>query len=406
MTQIEPPERVVSLSLLGMMLAAVIVPLNSTMIAIALPDISDDLSVGKGTAGTLVIVYLIVMLVGQPLGGRIGDQIGSRAAVILGLTGVALTSVIAVAVDVFVALVIVRGIQAIFAALLVPNAQAMIRATTPPEQAGRVFGMFGSVIGAGAALGPLIGGGLVALAGWQALFIVNVPIVVAAAAMIRTGDMTRRAPDKQAEGPAERGGTIWNRAFTGAFSTQALTVFGQYTLILVVPVMLDERGWSPGATGMILTALTIGMVVMGPPGGSFGDRHGRRRPAVIGIAIAFAMITIGATLGSSIAVWVLVVVLTGFGFGFGFAAPNLMTTAITWAPADRAATASGLYSMSRYSGSIPASSLFAAMVGTGTEGIDELLVIAAACAAAALAASSLLPDQAQPSPQPVRGVRN
>ena len=127
-------------------------------------------------------------------------------------------------------------------------------------------------------------------------------------------------------------------------------------------------------------------------------------PALIGIAVAFAMVTIAATLGTNIAVWALVVVLTGFGFGFGFAAPNLMTTAITWAPADRAATASGLFSTSRYSGSIPASSLFAAMVGTGREGIDELLVIAAVCAAAAVAASSLVPDQAQPSPRTTDGA--
>ena len=118
-TQIEPPARVISCSLPGMMLAAVIVPLNSTMIAIALPDISDDLSVGKGTAGNLVMIYLVVMLVGQPLGGRIGDRIGSCAAVVLGLSGVAVTSVLAPAVKVFVALVVIRGIQAVFAALLV-----------------------------------------------------------------------------------------------------------------------------------------------------------------------------------------------------------------------------------------------------------------------------------------------
>ncbi|MGI9602454.1 MAG: MFS transporter [Acidimicrobiales bacterium] len=380
-------------ALLGMMLAAVIVPLNSTMIAVALPDISSDLSVSTGTTGVLVVVYLVVMLVGQPIAGRLGDRIGYQRTIAVGLVGVGLASLAASLATVFAALVTARAVQAGFAALLVPNAQAVIRATTAPERRGRVFGLFGSMIGAGAAIGPLVGGAVTAVAGWPAVFLVNIPVVVAALVLIRRVD----EPAHQVGGPSAvepaPAGRIWNRAFSGAFSTQAFTTFGQYTLILVVPLVLDDRGWSAGAIGAAVTALTIGMVVMGPVGGTYGDRHGRRRPAVVGVGVAFVAVAVAALSGDQIMAALLIAVLLAYGFGFGFAAPSLMTAAIESAPVGRTATASGLFSTSRYTGSIPASLAFALIIGESTAGVDSLLIVATACAAAALATASLLPHR-------------
>jgi MFS family permease len=81
--------------ILGLGLAAMLVPLNSTMIAVALPEISDDFGIAQGTTGLLITVYLVVMLVGQPLAGRLADGLGSRRVVLGALLGFAACSIAA-----------------------------------------------------------------------------------------------------------------------------------------------------------------------------------------------------------------------------------------------------------------------------------------------------------------------
>ncbi|MCH7789738.1 MAG: MFS transporter, partial [Acidobacteria bacterium] len=73
--------------LVGLATAAALVPLNSTMIAVALPDVADDFDLSAGSAGVLVTIYLVVMLVGQPTMGRIIDVVGARRAISWALLG-------------------------------------------------------------------------------------------------------------------------------------------------------------------------------------------------------------------------------------------------------------------------------------------------------------------------------
>jgi MFS family permease len=378
-------------ALFGVMLAAVLVPLNSTMIAVALPEIASDLDVSRGTTGILVIVYLVVMLVGQPLSGRLGDAIGARRVLFVGLVGVGAASLAAAFVSSFPALVAARVGQAVFASVLSPNVQSIVRASTTAETRGRYFGFLGSMLGAGAALGPLIGGLVLAVAGWPAVFFVNLPVVFVALVLLRDGGVV--APTAEA-GLAESAATgrVVNRVFAGSFVAQAAATFGQYTLILVVPLVLDDRGWGSAAIGVAVSALTIGMVIMGPIGGRFGDRSGRRRPAAIGLAGALTALIVVAVPGDAVHGALLISVLVVFGAGFGFAAPSLMTAAIESVPERRTGTAGGVFATSRYTGSIPASVAFALVTGEGTIGVDGLLVAAAVVSILAVAATALLPS--------------
>jgi MFS family permease len=372
------------------MLAAVLVPLNSTMIAVALPEIASDLGVSKGATGILIIVYLVVMLVGQPLSGRLGDAIGARRVLFVGLVGVGVASLAAAFVSSFPALVAARVGQAVFASVLAPNVQSIIRASTTADTRGRYFGYLGSMLGAGAALGPLVGGLVLAVAGWPAVFFVNLPVIFVALVLQRSsGVVAVTVESDPAEGAAS--GRVVNRVFAGSFVAQAAATFGQYTLILVVPLVLDERGWGPAGIGVAVSALTIGMVIMGPIGGRFGDRRGRRRPAAIGLVGALVALSVVAVPGEAIHGALLISILVVFGAGFGFAAPSLMTAAIESVPARRTGTASGVFATSRYTGSIPASIAFALVTGEGTIGVDGLLVAAAVVSVLAVAATAMLP---------------
>ena len=165
-------------TIVGIALASTLVPLNSTMIAVALPTLADEFDITKGHAGVLITVYLVAMLVGQPTAGRLADQIGARRLAIIAVTGFGLCSAAAMFATTFATLVAIRAGQAIFASALSPSVQALVRKVTGSETRGRAFGLQGSVIGAGAGLGPVVGGLLLAAFGWRAIFAINLPIVI------------------------------------------------------------------------------------------------------------------------------------------------------------------------------------------------------------------------------------
>ena len=142
----------------GIALASALVPLNSTMIAVALPDIASDFDISTRQASVLVTVYLVAMLVGQPLAGRVVRRVGARRLAIDRDDGVRRL------------LGGGDGRGLVLAARRAPGAAGRVRVGADPERAGhaprarpgpqrgRAFGVQGSVIGVGAGLGPVIGG--------------------------------------------------------------------------------------------------------------------------------------------------------------------------------------------------------------------------------------------------------
>ena len=199
-------------TIVGIALASTLVPLNSTMIAVALPTLADEFDITKGRAGVLVTVYLVAMLVGQPTAGRIADRIGARRLAIIAVTGFGLCSAAAMFASTFAMLVAIRAGQAVFASALSPSVQALVRKVTDADTRGRAFGLQGSVIGAGAGLGPVVGGLLLAAFGWRAIFAINLPIVIVVLIVLATVGPRRgrRAgcPHRRRPGHAiERGST-------------------------------------------------------------------------------------------------------------------------------------------------------------------------------------------------------
>src|SRR5688500_14514105 len=122
------------LLLLTVALGSIVAPLNSTMLAVALPDIRESFDVGHGTVAWLVSSYLIAMAAAQPLGGRIGDQIGRERALSLGLLAFLAFSVGAALSTSFVVLVLMRTGQAVMGAAIIPNGAAMLRLSVAPSR--------------------------------------------------------------------------------------------------------------------------------------------------------------------------------------------------------------------------------------------------------------------------------
>lgn len=393
----DPPTKVRVATVVGIAAAAGLVPLNSTMIAVALPVVAADFEISTGTASGLVTVYLVAMLIGQPLAGRVADLVGDRRAVTWALVGLIITSLAAVFAPTFLWLVVARLAQACCAAALGPSVQSLLRAVTAPEEQGRTFGLMGSVLGVGAALGPVIGGVLTGAFGWEAIFLVNVPI--AAGALFAAGRTAPRPVSGRGGGPADvTDERILNRVFVVCFSAQALSTLAQYALLLLTPVILDARGWQSPSIGLVLSALTVGMIVMGPPGGRAGDVRGRRSPTTAGLAMAAVAVAVLWAAGPSVAPLVLVAALAMFGVGLGVATPNLMSAALASVSMSRTGSAAGVLSMSRYVGSITTSLTISAVLTSDASGTRVVLALSFVATAVAVLVATRLPSALAATP--------
>jgi MFS family permease len=376
----------------GIALASALVPLNSTMIVVALPEIARDFDITKAHASVLITVYLAAMLLGQPLAGRLADVIGARRLALLAVTGFGLFSGIAMSARSFPMLVGIRALQAAFAAALSPSVQAMLRQLVSVQQRGKAFGLQGSIIGVGAGLGPVIGGLVTAGFGWHAIFGVNIPVVIVILLVLRRTPRPR--PSRRDAVVVGHSTTrLINGRFAAAFGTQAISTFTQYALLLAVPTVLDSRGWSAAAVGVGVSCLTVGIVVMGPLGGRLGDVHGRQRPVLVGLAAALAAVLASAVVGDHVASMMLLATVLIFGLGLGLATPSVMTAGIEAAPEGRIGAAAGLSSASRYVGSITAAVVLAGVVDDDGSGLSVLLGVCCVALALSLVCACGLPGR-------------
>lgn len=369
-------------TLAGAMAAVSLVPLNSTMIAVALPAIADDFQLEPGSTAVLVTAYLVVMMVLQPIAGRVGDQIGTRPSAIGALVGFGLASVLAAVAASFTVLLVARVLQAVAGAAMTPNVQAIVRANLADERRGRAFGVLGAGIGVGAAAGPVVGGVLLELAGWPAMFWASAIVTVGAVALLV------RVRPAVVDRTAGFSFTPLTRApFVAACTTQAAINLAMYTALLVVPVLLTARHWGEATIGLALLGLTAGMVVLGPVGGWVSDRVGRRAPVVAGAAVAVAGTALVATLGVTSPA-ALVFGLLGMGAGLGFAGASLQAAALEAVPVAMAGAAAGVLSTSRYIGSTAGTVAIALLMGEGAAGARSVLLLALAGAVVAVAAAT------------------
>jgi EmrB/QacA subfamily drug resistance transporter len=162
-------------------IAQLMVILDGTIVNIALPSAQHDLHFSNADRQWVVTAYSLAFGSLLLLGGRIGDMIGRKRALVIGLVGFAVASAIGGASVNFSMLVIARTIQGAFGALLAPSVLALLTTTfTDPDERGRAFGIYGAVAGAGGALGLLLGGILTSYASWRWTLFVNLAFAVSA----------------------------------------------------------------------------------------------------------------------------------------------------------------------------------------------------------------------------------
>lgn len=152
------------------------VALDGTIVAVANPAIGRDLQASLAELQWVTHGYLLGLAVFLITAGKLGDRFGHRRMYLVGVVGFVAASVAIALSSGVAALVAFRILQGLFGAVLSPAAMGLLRASFPPHRLGRAFGLFGSLLSAANAAGPIVGGVLVSAFGWQAAFYVNVPV--------------------------------------------------------------------------------------------------------------------------------------------------------------------------------------------------------------------------------------
>jgi EmrB/QacA subfamily drug resistance transporter len=186
---------------LAIVLAAEIMDLiDATITSIAAPSIVRDIGGGDTTMQWLAAAYTLAFAVGLITGGRLGDIYGRKRLFLIGATGFGAMSALCAVAWSPGSLVAFRALQGGFGALMIPQGLGMIKTLFPPKEMATAFGLWGPIMALSAIGGPILGGFLIdtdiAGLGWRTVFLINVPIAIAAVAAGVRFMVEARSPEK------------------------------------------------------------------------------------------------------------------------------------------------------------------------------------------------------------------
>ncbi|MCY7308601.1 MAG: MFS transporter [Rhodoferax sp.] len=166
---------------LGMLLPS----LGTSIANVALPTFAEAFSASFQKVQWVVLAYLLAtttLIVGV---GRMGDLFGRRRLLMVGIAIFSLASVLASMAPRLELLVAARALQGVGAAIMMALTMAMVSAVVPKARTGSAMGLMGTMSAVGTALGPSLGGVLIAQYGWQSIFLVNLPLGMLALVLVR-----------------------------------------------------------------------------------------------------------------------------------------------------------------------------------------------------------------------------
>ena len=354
-------------TLAAALLAAFTVVIDNTKVNVALPTLASAFAVDETTLQWIVESYVLAFAALLLLGGAVADRFGPTATMRAGLLAFAAGSAVAAAAPSAGVLVAARVLTGLAAALVMPATLAAVLASAPDDRSRGVAGWTG-VVALGVAVGPLVGGALLVVATWQALFWLNVPLAVGAAvAVSRTPRPAAPTTRFDIRGcvllagvmlglvaavteaprhawlvvPAGAGAALCAVAYArhqrrgepvlplalfrsprlrvaiGALSAMFGAIFG---VAFLLPQYLQVvRGVGPFGTGLYVLAYALVLVGSSLAAGAVARRH-RRLLVTSGLLAAAAVHALAAYgLGPATSVWALAAGLAVVGVGIGFA---------------------------------------------------------------------------------------
>lgn len=346
-------------ALAALSLATLLSALGTSIANVGLPVLARHFDVGFGAIQWVVLAYLAASTAMVALAGRLGDRYGRRRLLLGGIALFTAASIGCGLAPSLGLLVAARAAQGIGAAAMMALAMPFVGATVPKDRAGSAMGLLGTMSAAGTALGPSVGGAMVAAFGWPALFFAGVPLGVLALAMA----WAFLPPDGAV--PQARAGVApddRHALLLAGLAANALVTAVVMTTLVVGPFHLSGAlGLDSARTGLVMSCGPLAAALAGVPAGRAVDRYGAGRVALSGLACMLAGCALLALLPTSAGIpgYALPLAICTTGYALFQAANN---TAVMGAVAPgRRGAASGLLNLSRNLGLIAGASIMGAL---------------------------------------------
>lgn len=210
--------------------------LDATVITVALPAIGQDLGMTAADRSWLVNAFMLAFGGLLLIGGRVGDVVGHRRAFALGLTVFTVASFMAGMASTAEIMVAARAVQGAAAALAGPSSLALLTAAFDGARQARAFAVFSTVTGSAMTIGLVLGAILTAAFGWRSVFLINIPVGLAAVLLTRL--------HLPVVAPRARGLDV----IGGVLSVVGLAALA-YGLVTIATPESGARGWVSGAAG-------------------------------------------------------------------------------------------------------------------------------------------------------------
>lgn len=385
------------------MLGGIMGPIDASIVNVILPTISGFFGAPIATAQWVPQIYLLTISSLLLFYGRLGDILGYKRIYLTGLLCFVATSGLCGLAPTIYWLIVFRAIQGIGAGMMMSVPFAILTAVFPPQERGRALGINAISVSAGLALGPTLGGLLTSLWSWRLVFLINIPIGLAALLLaIKIVPDLKGKPGRvdiagavsaficlfsflffinqvQNTGMGPVTGTaitaavlagiyffyvethipqpmvnlalFKNRTFTLGIASALLNFASQYILVFLTPFYLQRAiHYSPDKIGLLMTCFPLTVMAVAPFSGNLSDRLGTRELAITGAAICSAALVAMAFLPVDASALDVGWRLAFFGLGTGmFQSPN-NNAVMGSAPRPYLGIASGILGTARNTG--------------------------------------------------------
>jgi DHA2 family methylenomycin A resistance protein-like MFS transporter len=408
-----------SLTLAAMSLGYGVVQLDVTIVNTALNSIGSSLGGGVAELQWVVSAYTIAFAAFILTAGALGDRIGAKRVFMSGFALFTAASVACGLAPDVLTLIVARAVQGLGAAILVPNSLALLsHAYTDDKLRGRAVGIWAAGASLTLTAGPLVGGILIALAGWRWIFFVNLPIGLLGLWLTwRYASETTRSPQREIDVPGQimaiaalaclagaiiEGGAIgWSNPFVlagfAAFVILALlfvvreqralqpmlplTLFSKrmfsvtamvgllvniafYGLIFIFSLYFQRiNGWSAFATGLAFVPMLGAVLPVNLMAARLAERIGAPQTIALGATIAAAGCLGLLFIAPGTSYWAVALQLVALGGGLGLLVPPLTSTLLGSVEKSRSGVAAGVLNSTRQTGSVLGVALFGSLIG-------------------------------------------
>lgn len=411
------PTQSVRWALAGLSLSMLLSSLGTSVANVALPTLAEAFTASFQQVQWIVLAYLLAITTVIVSVGRLGDLIGRRRLLLGGILLFTAASVLCGLAPTLWSLIAARAAQGLGAAIMMALTMAFVGETVPKARTGSAMGLLGTMSAVGTALGPSLGGALIAGPGWRAIFLVNAPLGVLAlflahrhlpvdrqrprtdravfdrvgtlllaltlaayalamtlghgrlgslnvgllvAAAVGVGLFVRA--ESRAASPLIRPTMFRDPALSASLAMSTLVSTVMMATLVVGPFYLARTlGLHEALVGLVLSVGPLVAALTGVPAGRIADRFGAHRMTVLGLAAMTAGSLILSLTPASLGIagYLVPIVVITAGYAVFQTANN--TAVMTDVPPDRRGVVSGMLNLSRNLGLITGASVMGAV---------------------------------------------